>query len=203
MRCKIPDRDLQARLDSTICRYRGLPYYVRYAGPGLLNLYALQKVNNRHDADFVINSNDPDFDISTIPMGYVQYTNTLVYYVSRRPQRMYKQGVSADALSFTDLRGGIVSGSAFSKQFENMVMGNYSSLNQVQKAFKDAEVDMELAISRDCALKLNHKIRIVSVFFKNDEVGWMQEGTDTVIVPSSEKGWLVSRYLSQFNWRVQ
>lgn len=207
MRCKYPERDLSQRLDSTICRYKGFPYFVRVTGR-LLSLYHLSKINKLKSLSddnpaLVINPNDELFDISTVPLGYFQ-SGKQVIYASRRPQRIYKQGLSSDSITFRGLNDTNAVGSIFSKQFESMILGDYPSLNHALESLKiEKEIAVEIAISRDVALKLNPQLRTIRVFYKNEEMGWLMEGTDIVVVPSVEKGWIISLYLSYFNWKIQ
>lgn len=202
MRCKYSDKDLAQRLDHTICRYDGLPYAVRYAGKNELWLYS---VPSRREGDPVlrINSEDPRFDVSTVPLGYVQETDKMVIYAYRRPTRMYKQGMHADACGGRTLTNQVYSPTMFSKPFENMITGTYPSLENTLEKFKKVDDrDHEVAISRDIALRFTHVSKLVFIFYKNDEVGWMRLGTNTVVVPNTNKGWIISKYLSHFNWKI-
>lgn len=203
MRCKYPERDLSQRLDQTICRYKGVPFYVRYIAPMTFRLYKLDETNSRSKYTD-IQSTDVDFDISTIPLGYFNYTPNNVTYARRIPQRLYKQGVTPDSLRFTDLNDRAIALNPYSSDFEKMVMGIYPPLNKIFTDIKsEQEIPIEKAVSRDIALKLIPKIRIIEVFFKMEKVGWINEGTNTVIVTAAEKGWIVSKYLSGFDWKVE
>lgn len=202
MRCKYPERDLSQRLDQTICRYKGAPFYVRYNNQRQFRLYKLSEIKTQKYID--IFADDPDFDISTIPLGYFNYDLNYVSYVRRIPQRIYKQGVTVDSLRFCDLNDKPIALNPYIPSFEEMVMDIYPSL---PKIFKDIEKEIdrpiEKAVSRNIALKLIPKIRIIEVFFKTEKVGWINEGTNTVIVTAPEKGWIVSKYLSGFDWKVE
>jgi len=202
MRCKFSERDIPQRLDHTICRFKGFPYYVRSNGGKLLFLYRLN--NTKGVQDHEISADDALFDVSTPPLGYCQASSGRVLYVTRRPNRIYKQGLSSDAVAARGLRGESPGIQIRTKEFENMIVGVYPSLEATLKEFpKHKEEDWETAISRDIALKWRHKLEIIQVYYKNDDVGFMLNGTNTVIVPNSGMGWIVSRYLSQLNWQVQ
>lgn len=203
MRCKFPERDLSQRLDHTICRYKGHPYYLRYLGDGSFNLFPLETVRKVTKSSMVIKASDEFLDISTPPLGYFQATQNNVFYVSRRPNRVYKQGLSLDSISGKDLKNKNVVIDPWCKSFEDMILGVYPSIEYTLNGFTGSERDKEIAISKDITLEWKHKLQLVLIHYKNEEVGFMQIGTNTVIVPNTNMGWVVSRYLSQFNWRVQ
>lgn len=205
MRCKFPERDLSQRLDSTVCRYKGFPYWVRCVNRGVISLYSLSSGGKK--CLYEINPSDIDFDISTVPLGYVQITQDIVVYMSRRPNRLYKQGLSADACSykFTPGNNFKVNATFFNQAFEKMVCGEYPDLRDVLHNLRKSEVEKEVAISRDIALKYNPNLKIIVIYFKGEdnEVGWIVPDTNIVIVPSSEKGWVVSNHLLGFSWEIR
>jgi hypothetical protein len=202
MRCKFPERDLSQRLDSTICRYKGVPYYVRYTDRNLLTLYTLSS-NGKKNA-LQISPFDDDFDISTIPLGYCQASNDYVVYLSRRPNRLYKQGLSGDSLQFRWINGaGRFSFHWVSGAVEQMVLNNYPPLNAALDNLRRSTTEREIAISRDIAMKFNPNLKLIYVYFKGDEVGWIIPDTNIVIIPSSELAWIVSQHLRGFSWEVR
>lgn len=204
MKCKYPDRDLSQRLDSSVCRYKGIPYFVRYAGKNTLTLYDLCHPNEK--AVMEIKSNDPYFDISTIPLGYYQVEKNRVVYITRRPYRRYKQGIDADMLNMFSLRENRSLGHAFSifhPGFRDMIMGDYPSVENALRDLRNSKVKMEMAISREAALEWVPELRVIHVFYKNTLVGWIPEGSRTVIVPNGEMAWIVSQNLSSFSWKVE
>jgi hypothetical protein len=204
MKCKIPERDLQARLDNTVCRYRGVPYTVRCVGANQLNLAPLDK-------DYpptVIYANDEEFDISSVPLGFVQINKNQVCYISRRPARIYKQGlspesviieyISKDARINNEGRFNI-----FTKPFSDMVLEKYPPLLEVLKGLPTIDVPIEVAVSRDVALQYDPVLKISYVYYKIDKVGFIMNGTKKVIVPTSEKAWVITNYLYELEWEVE
>lgn len=198
MRCKYPERDLGQRLDGTICRYMGKPVYVRYRERGELHLYSL--ASGGRELERTIDPNDPEFDISTVPLGYMQDTTETVVYVSRRPARIYKQGVSVDSLLFTPMSGSRLSHTWVQQSFYNMVIDDYPPLRESINRLSRSEKNLEVAVGRDLALK--SKGGIVFVHFKGMEVGFIIPQTNTVSIPSGELAWVVSKHLSGFDWEV-
>lgn len=198
MRCKIPDRDLQARLDRTFCLYEGRPYYIIVDVP-YINLHDIPSQNFYK----TIKSNDPLFDISTIPLGYMQYSPERVVYLSRTPGRIFKQGVNLDNLKnyFLDptVRGGKID--VFCKEFVSLIEGKYPLVTDALQLLQEDKTYREIAVSRDIALVRNDLIIIV--YFKNKQVGWIPPNQQIVIVPSTDNAWVISRYLSELKWEVR
>lgn len=207
MKCKFPDRDLSQRLDSTVCRYQGQPVWVRYHDVQTLALYSLASGGKKLITN--IRSDHPDFDISSVPLGFVQITDSLVGYFTRRPNRIYKQGLSADSVGVKYisrdpklLAGG--HGMLLTQAFENMVNNNYPSLDKAMYDLRRSDKEREIAISRDIALSVNPNLKLVYVHYKAEkDVGWIPPDTNIVIIPSSEEAWIISKYLSSFAWEVR
>lgn len=205
MRCKYPEKDLAQRLDGTICRYDDFPYYVRYQARGTLHLYSLQ--SNGKKLALEVNPHDERLDISTVPLGFCQASENVVTYLSRRPNRLYKQGISSDSLSMRWIGSQKVNFTYICGAFENMVMDKYPDLNDTLKVLRKSEVEKEVAISRDTALKWNPSLKLTFVYYKGtsqeDEVGWIIPDTNIIVIPSSEKAWIVSKFLSYFSWEIR
>lgn len=206
MRCKIPANDLSQRLNETICRYDGKAVRVRYAGG-----HTLQLLNPHNGGEVaLINSDDPKLDISSVPQGYVQLLPSCVVYASRKPLRMYKQGTTNECLSIeymTPSKRNLARLNVFSKSFADMVDNKYPSFEKAFELLKIKEHDddktTEIAISRDIALKRIHKLELIIVYFKKVEVGFIAKDSNTIVTPSDQMGWIISKHLSQFSWKVE
>lgn len=200
MHCKYPERDLPQRLDQTICRYKGKPYFVRTPGGNEITLREVygDKVYG------VIDSSDFDFDISSIPLGFCQFNNAQVCFASRVPSRIWKQGICQDNLLFRDLRGTSLPLSIRSIQFYKMLTDDYPSIDEALKIFYSKSVvdGTEIAISKQVCLKISTKLKRIAVYYGLDQVGFIMNNTKTVIVPSDEFGWVVSEYLRGFDWVI-
>lgn len=205
MRCNIPANDLGQRLNDTICRYRGQPVRVRHAGGDNLEIF---NIHNKRNIG-VIKTEDEALDISSIPLGYVQISPDTVVYTSRKAARIYKQGVTQDCLVMnwlTPAKSRSILFSIYSQAFENMILDVYPSLEDAQKLLRIPRSESkttEIAISREVALSYDHDMQFTYVYFKARKVGYIIKDQNTVITPSSEDGWLISRHLSSFNWKVE
>lgn len=204
MRCKFPPNDLSARLDSSICRYKGRPVFIRFDGGNSLRLYSVKDANKSGKSLGIIDAGDEFLDVSTVPLGYMQVGDGVVY-LTRRPVRRFKQGVDGESLSPKFIPGSPVINTGyhiFSPSFEDMVLDNYPPLEVTLERFRTATVDLEIAVSRDIALRYHHKVRVTFVYFKGEEVGVIPPDSQTVMVPKSDNAWIISKYLSRFQWKV-
>lgn len=202
MRNKIPQRDLNQRLHNTVNRYKGIPYYFVYTGGDSFEIRDL--INGRGVS--IVNAYDPEIDISSPPLGYCQITEDHVVYVTRRPVRLYKQGLAAESLSFKFLSA---AGRNFrvnmsSKPFHDMIIGSYQSVDVFfERIRKNPDVALEFAVSNQIALKYSPAIRLAYVYVNGDEqVGYILENTRTVKVPSTDKAWIISSMMEGFNWTI-
>lgn len=204
MRCKFASTDLSQRLNDTICRFKGIPYQVKYEGGDELALRSLYPPRGIID---VIKSDNIFFDISTVPLGYVQVTPDTVAYISRKPARIYKQGLSQESVICDYLSGNDFQKkpafSIFSEPMYNMILDKYPDLNTVLSILTSKEKSTEIAISRDVALKSNPDLHITYVCYKNNEIGFIINGTKKVIIPNGGMAWVISKYLSSFTWEVE
>lgn len=208
MRCKFGSKDVQLKLNETICRYKGEPVWVRADG---LTLF-LAHVYNRGNPFTTIKSNDPEFDIAGPPLGYLQYGDK-VFYLTRSAIRRTRQGLDHRAILIRELEfkadkpkrdnGSLI----FSQGFHDMVINKYPNLKDAlvsirEKHRKNEKCFAEVAVSRNIALGIN-ELGVINVYYKSDHVGWMQPNKDVVHVTSSDKAWIISKYLSdQLGWII-
>lgn len=62
---------------------------------------------------------------------------------------------------------------------------------------------MEIAISRDVALKWICDLQVIHVYYRMKIVGMIPIDSHTVFIPSNDMSWIITRYLSSFNWEVR
>lgn len=205
MRNNFAPRDYGQRLDASVCRYEGFPVYVRTINEREFHLYKLDELSGA--VWKTINPQDPNFDVASLPLGYIQWKNE-VYYTTRRPLRKFKQGIDEKSLLFSPLPGVASSSRAiaprsllYSREFVDMVTENYPSLERALTSLAKKDGSGSLAISRHIALHIND-VKVVHVFFKNEMVGWIAPGDRTVHVPSNPMGAVVSMHLRGFNWII-
>jgi hypothetical protein len=157
--------DIRMRLDCTIIRYNGKPYYCRSAGEDtFIYLYALTNVGVHR---MTIDIDDLSLDYSSPPLGFINYGNRALY-VSRKPHRKQKQGLCTNAALIQNLHGlkEEADNILFSKEAENMIMGVYPSYHNAHTLCTNAP-SVSCAFSRNFAvsslngpgdLSLHHKL---------------------------------------------
>lgn len=209
MLCKIPNRDLQQKLNATVCMYAGKPVWVEVVGATVI-IADLPGGDNRRE----IKASDPLFDVSTPPLGYCDASP--VKYLTRIPARRSVQGLSHRSLRSERLPIGFnqqrVEGTGdrifFTRGFVDMVINKYRPLEDTLKYLRGKinnhpEEMLDAAVSRNIALQIN-KLGIIHVFYKQDLVGWIAPDDIVVNVKSDEKGWIVSRYLAHgLTWEIK
>jgi hypothetical protein len=210
MLCRIPDRDLQQKLNGTVCMYDRKPVWVEVQGATII-ISDLPGGDNRRS----IKATDPLFDISTPPLGYCDGDRVL--YLTRIPLRRSVQALSPRALKaerlpigFNQQRDERAAGERifYTRGFVDMTMNKYRSLDDTLKYLRGKIINhpeemLDAAVSRNIALQIN-KLGIIHVFYKQDLVGWIAPNDITVNVKSDDKGWIVSRYLSHgLTWEIK
>lgn len=216
MRCNIPSRDLSQKIGNTVCMYGNEPVFVEVLGRGNnIRIYFLGKENQFKE----ITTDDENFDISSPPLGYMKDRGNRVFYLTRSPVRRSRQGLDhrslkARRIPILDNNGQKISLDPYGVNdvfhdpgFYNMVTNRYPPVdlaidNLVRQHKENPEKHYEEAISRQFGLTIN-QVGIINVFLKNELVGWIPPNSLTVQVPSSEKGWVISKYLSHIlGWEI-
>jgi len=202
MKIKWEGQDLSARLDRTFIRYRGRAYYCRVVADGMLSLQR-PYLNKDEGTVQTVASNDPDLDVSSLPLGYIQWGSNAVY-LKRQPGRRYKQGVDISSVC-ANPNSMPIEELLFSESFANMTDNKYPTMASVVKFIKSNKSlrvgTSSLALSRDVAIFWSGKV--FKVRYKNEEVGYIDPKNPLVVeVPSESMSWVVSLYLSDFTWRV-
>lgn len=106
-----------------------------------------------------------DLDLEPLRLGYANYGNEACY-VTRLPQRSWKQGIRNSNMWSPKIRVPIESPS-----FVNLVLNNYPSLTLCLEYLDCVEVKT-IAFSKHFALGLKEK-RGFKVFYKNFAVGYL------------------------------
>lgn len=204
MSCRYPDQDLPRRLDRGLVRYNGHPYIIRTDR----DRREVSLISFNSKQNMKVQVDDPALDISTPPLGYFQANASTVLYVTRRPMRQFRQTVSDETVSFSTLgdkeKGNFLKYTLFCKGMEDALLNIFPSYEEVRVEFERSVDRIEKALSIDVALQWVPELKIIHVYYKNELVGLVSHiDPYTVIVPNSDKGWIVSRYLGVFrDWKI-
>lgn len=201
MRNKYKGDDIRSRLHGTIIRYKEVPYLADVDSTGTIGLLDLVK----GDLILRVEPDDPFIDISSIPLGYLNFTNSkhkTAVYLKREPLRRYKQGVEVGYLTQKALNEeGAVSIKSLSCQgLIDCVLNKYPKLDEALSMItKDSW--SSVALSRDIAIY--RKGPDIMVFIKDEEVGSFRLGTNKVRIQKSTLSFVNKQILEKINgWEV-
>lgn len=146
-------QDVQRRLDDTICKYMGVPYYVR--ANNLNHTVSLFKIDDTK-ADAVYTNVDYTanvFDFGFPEIGYINH-NANAYYIERFSGRDQRMGLPRNLIMY--VHGKVPTPLFRSKGMENMLLNIYPDVKEAVRLIKDIG-STSVAISRDYALDRNEK----------------------------------------------
>jgi len=194
VRNKYSGDDVKARLSGTIIRYKKVPYLCEVENSSHLSLYSLEG----QGLAVRVESNDPDVDISSLHLGYVNIDipdYSLAVYLKREPLRQYRQGIDLSRLTQFPLRSGcgpLHHKVLMCKGLVDNELNRYPTLEQaINKITKKSYYSV--ALSRDVAIKReDHRAK---VYVKDIEVGYLTLGTNIVTIPKGEN---YSKYACHF-----
>lgn len=206
MKIKYRPQDYEARLHGGIILYGGVPHKVVTDG-GTVHLQDI--VTGR----VVLRGIDPihnDLDISSPKLGYLNTDEGYAVYLSRIPLRRYKQSLDERAISESTLTrdghgndggGDGHSRYLYSQAFKDTYVKGYPSFREIRGKLEREEAT-SIAASRDVAMFMD-ELGIIKVYHKLELIGWIAPKSHTVMVPNSEKAWVISAQLQELGWEVE
>lgn len=198
-------KDLYDRLNETICRYRSEPVFVAFDTANSLYLYS----PDRSTIIKQIRPDDPDLDISSIELGYINIPDAhgvnRVYYTKRKVTKSpYKQGLHKGNIIIEDilgtLHGNVIRGTCplYSNTIQALVKNDYPKFTDV---FKTGYEDVEVAVSKELAFK-GSRTGLKLVFHRGKNVGYMHRETDLVFVHEGELKFITEKVLRSHGLNV-
>ena len=162
--------DAHMRLSESIIRYKGVPVFVHNVREDMTVNFSLLSDGSPGTAPCT----DPDFDITPVPTGYVNYHNDSSY-VQRVPCRRWKQGLSRDGVEASPAHGGsppardLVS----TPEMAATIMDEYPP-------FLEALSQVRTGASRAAAYHrffcfVRNEMGLVWLWYKGVKVGWMEQ----------------------------
>jgi hypothetical protein len=123
-----------------------------------------------------IQLNQADLNLNPIPLGYVNYKGN-AYYLSRKPVRKWKQGLSLDSVHIREEKNkGFISKSDImhSRSLVDCVNNKYPSLSQAFHAVYSGAVTSS-AFGRTFSLRYDHKGKGLSLvlLYKEQKIGYV------------------------------
>lgn len=137
------ERDAAMRIAGTVVRYEGKSVFVEeVTGEERCRVYF-----PKEDETKTLNYNDPRFDYSSVPLGYVNHRGH-AHYTMRQPHRRWKQGVGRDCFKVKSGERGVFN----SRGMHDAVEGIYPSFDEACRLVRD-EGATSVAYHRDWAIK--------------------------------------------------
>lgn len=194
------ERDLIDRLHQTICRFQGKAVLVTVETKSSLALF---DPVDRSKLLTKIKPNDPDFDISSPELGYMNHDEK-VLYVERLPQRRFRQGLTYECCSTYDVTGEggarpMLSQYMQSSGLVDMIEGRYPKFREAQILLQKGAAK-EIAVSRDIAFKMLD-CGLILVYCKCHDVGYILPESFDIDYKTTETSWVVDRMLERIGYR--
>lgn len=202
----INPNDYQSRLHNSIVRYGESPVWLQLKPGNMFTLAPLYTGSAWKQIDVI--PTDERIDVSTPPLGWINYKYDgfhYAVYIERGPVRKWRQGLcSTNTQSYYLTKGRPnkfnVKELMYSKGFEDMILNRYDTLAEAIKKLNSSDC-VSVAVSRNIAI--GKKDSIYTIFYKKDEVGWMQPGKMLVKVPKEQHSHLISRFLREVPWEIE
>ena len=205
MQPKYLEQDVSQRLNKGVIFYKEEPYFVNSVYDSGQSLVLLPLKNLKSKGSRVA-TNDTNIDVSSKELGYINF-NAEAVYVRRIPLRRYKQSISPEALEgYIPSRNnsskyrGSMRNLVISAAGHSMFVGSYPKIDNALKSIASGVV-RSIAISRNVALSIN-QMGIVYIYYKTDQVGYLDVANSKVLVPSDEFAYIISKHLSQFGMEI-
>lgn len=196
-------KDLTDRLDNTYCRYKGEVVYVRVMDQDLLALLDIVSIETRYKID----PHDPEFDISSIEIGYFNHRdNHGKFHVVRSvrgPEKSWKSALSRGQINWRSIdnnpckicvENDVWTSQGFTEMLKDTRMTLEDGLNHL--VFCN-----EIAINRDIALQKT-ATGIVNVYHSGTPLGWITPKSDKITVVDRKIAWVARDELSSMGLSV-
>lgn len=203
---KIPQNDYNSRLHNSVVLYDGRPVNVIVVDHTRFDITPIHTESK--DKTISIKPDDPLLDISTPPLGWMNYGNVdnpqgYAVYLERLPVRKWRQGLChQNSHAFVLSREGLVKRNSrdyiYTKGYENLVDRTYPDLDTAIKFLVNKKIS--IALNREIGLVM--KGETVSVYYKTSEVGYFNLEDRIVHIPKETNSEIISRLLSGIKWVI-
>ena len=161
--------DLGMRLVESLIRYRGQPAYVA-GSEGNTLLLTLTRQNETVRVPLP----DAGIDVRPVPLGYVN-GNSKCWFVTRKPERRYKQGLTSRSMSITGPEMSMHTSRFLTcVGFAKTVLGEYPDYSNALRSVRRRNGSK--AFSRRFALAWDRELGEVMLCHRGKRVGQVQDG---------------------------
>lgn len=196
MSLKAPDFetliDAKQRLEATVVLYDNEPVYISRVvearaddpKPHIFRVVSLplplkRDMGNLDNPEFRKFISSKNFDLSTIPLGFLNYKGQ-VFYCSRVPRRQYRQGISENTLNIEEVsiekeKPTIrLSNLVYEQVFVDMIKGKYPTFEECVGL---AQAGGAAAFGRTFAVVQDEDLDgLLYLYHKTEKVGFIYEG---------------------------
>lgn len=184
--------DVQMRLGGSVVRYKGEPVQCESTGSGdglSVNLYTFDSIKRGEPPFTKVHSSDIELDIRSPRLGYGTYKKRAVY-LSRRPERRQKQGLTTGCISVSAPSGLFstreVGDLFFSDTLVNIIKGKYPTYDEALWTLQKGSSWRGMAFSYDLCLRKDD-MDILKLDLRGDSIGWIPPKEKSLLVPETEK----------------
>lgn len=164
--------DAHMRLQGTIIRFEGQPYFVREVLPDM-TFRAWNMVDKTPDV--ILHANDIRLDIASLRCGYIEADKKEgSWYPMRHPARQQKQGIEPSRMSYfdpkvSDFRSGFGATASLLKNFRKMLLDDYPEFEQSVAEGRPISKSWSFTTTKDPSVRLiYHKTTPVAFFFPQE-----------------------------------
>lgn len=207
MRCLYDtERDLIDRLQGTICRYKNKAFVVAVQSRSLIWLNDLVTGKMVHE----IKPSDPDFDISSPEIGYLNWQDSKgrnkAYFLERNPYRKYRQGLYSECCTLYHVDGKrdmqYPSSIVFkSRGIIDSIEGTFPSFREAFVGIRQGRLE-SVAISRDIALD-PMKCGVTIVYCQGNDIGYIKHDSSKIEIKEDDTAWVINRMLEKSGIRMR
>lgn len=172
--------ELSLRLRQSIISYNSLPVFVRDTSvqtttEGLVEFLHISRLSQNSGEGEIkkVALKDSKINLKPVKLGYCNYSNR-AYYLTRRPERRWKQGLALNAIQISPLRHEKLKTIVFSREMENSILNKFPSLSESLEIIKTFDYEGSIAFSLKLAVYKN-KIGVKFLHFRNEEVGFFKD----------------------------
>lgn len=174
-----PD-DANMRLAGCVVRHAGRVVYVERIDGDMDVLYTV--VGDQNEQTKMAPLDDPDWDFSPMPTGYMNIGD-VAYYVERVPCRRWKHGLHPDNVMVSPPRLPVRN---FMKrpEFRASIENKYPSFDEVLKAVRQ-RAERSRAFCKHYALRRD-EVGLVWLLYRDIKVGWLEDDSSIHLGPEFE-----------------
>lgn len=192
--------DIQRYMGNCILMYDNFPYLTLFLDVREISLCKITEVNSASRKGLTVLLTDDRLDVTSPPLGYYNHDKQALR-LERQPYKQFSQGLTDRNTVIYDVDDNRhYDDTIFCQGVEDMLVNKYPSFDE---AWKLLDSQSSIALSRDVALGRPNVGFPTNVYYKGDIVGFINPDSHIVKVPSSERGWIISKYLDVFGWEVE